>query len=152
MIVACFKPCKRSFARVNDWACANVLLLEQIQQLKRNQNPLVLELDDQVNLNLELLEQHVNQKLNKTDWKVLNELVKDPLISNKMIAEKIFMSVEGVSSSLRRMYIYFDIDETRYKKIALVMKAIQVSKSNWCSIFTCIREALWVGTLYHCRE
>ena len=105
-------------------------LLEQIQQLKRNQNPLVLELDDQVNLNLELLEQHVNQKLNKTDWKVLNELVKDPLISNKMIAEKIFMSVEGVSSSLRRMYIYFDIDETRYKKIALVMKAIQVSKSN----------------------
>ena len=105
-------------------------LLEQIQQLKRNQNPLVLELDDQVNLNLELLEQHVNQKLNKTDWKVLNELVKDPLISNKMIAEKIFMSVEGVSSSLRRMYIYFDIDETRYKKIALAMKAIQVSKSN----------------------
>ena len=105
-------------------------LLEQVQQLKRNQNPLVLAIDNQVNLNLELLERNINQKLNKTDWKVLNELVQNPIISNKMIAEKIFMSVEGVSSSLRRMYVYFDIDDTRYKKIALVMKAIQVSKSN----------------------
>jgi tetratricopeptide (TPR) repeat protein len=105
-------------------------LLEQIQQLKRNQNPLVLALDNQVNLNRELLEYYINQKLNKTDWNVLNELVQDPIISNKMIAEKIFLSVEGVSSSLRRMYIYFDINDTRYKKIALVMKAIQVSKQN----------------------
>ena len=119
-----------SFFRIRNSRLKRNKLLEQIKELKRNQNPLVLALDNQVNLNLELLEDYINQKLNKTDWKVLNELVQDPIISNKMIAEKIFMSVEGVSSSLRRMYIYFDIDDTRYKKIALVMKAIGVSKSN----------------------
>ena len=119
-----------SFFRIRNSRLKRNKLLEQIQQLKRNQTPLVLALDNQANLNLELLEHYINQKLNKTDWNVLNELVKDPIISNKMIAEKIFMSVEGVSSSLRRMYIYFDIDDTRYKKIALVMKAIQVSKQN----------------------
>jgi hypothetical protein len=119
-----------SFFRIRNSRLKRNKLLEQIQQLKRNQTPLVLALDNQANLNLELLEHYINQKLNKTDWNVLNELAQDPIISNKMIAEKIFMSVEGVSSSLRRMYIYFDIDDTRNKKIALVMKAIQVSKQN----------------------
>ena len=30
------------------------------------------------------------------------------------------MSLEGISSSLRRMYQYFDIEDTKYKKVALI--------------------------------
>ena len=87
-------------------------------------------IENKSNLNRGLLEGHISQKLNDTDWKVLAQLEHNPVISNKTIAENIFMSVEGISSSLRRMYVYFDIGETRYKKIALVMKAIQISKSK----------------------
>lgn len=103
-------------------------LLEQIDLLKRNQSPIVMAIENKSNLNRGLLERHINQKLNDTDWKVLSELEQNPVVSNKTIAENIFMSVEGISSSLRRMYVYFNIGETRYKKIALVMKAIQISK------------------------
>jgi len=37
------------------------------------------------------------------------------------------MSVDGIGSSLRRMYVYFDIKESKYKKIALITKAIKAS-------------------------
>ncbi len=105
-------------------------LLEQIDLLKRNQSPIVMAIENKSNLNRGLLEGHISQKLNDTDWKVLAQLEHNPVISNKTIAENVFMSVEGISSSLRRMYLYFNIGETRYKKIALIMKAIQISKSK----------------------
>jgi hypothetical protein len=37
------------------------------------------------------------------------------------------MSVDGIGSSLRRMYVYFDIKESKYKKISLIMAAIKAS-------------------------
>jgi DNA-binding CsgD family transcriptional regulator len=65
--------------------------------------------------------------VNETDWNVLNILLKEPDISNKEIAEKAFMSVDGIGSSLRRMYLYFDIKESKYKKISLITEAIKMS-------------------------
>ena len=59
-----------------------------------------------------LKEASINKKLNDTDWNVLNILQKEPDISNKELSEKAFMSVDGIGSSLRRMYIYFDIKES----------------------------------------
>jgi tetratricopeptide (TPR) repeat protein len=76
----------------------------------------------------EKIERTIDRKLNATDWNVLNILLKEPEVSNKDIAEKAFMSVDGIGSSLRRMYLYFDIKETKYKKIALIMEAIKASK------------------------
>ena len=49
---------------------------------------------------------------------------------NKHIAEKANLSIDGVGSSLRRMYEYFEVHETKYKKIALLHKAIKISQSN----------------------
>ncbi|WP_321540832.1 winged helix-turn-helix domain-containing protein [Flavobacterium piscinae] len=69
----------------------------------------------------------MQRKLNETDWNVLNILLKEPDISNKELAEKAFMSVDGIGSSLRRMYLYFDIKESKYKKIALITVAIKAS-------------------------
>ncbi len=56
-------------------------------------------------------------------------LLDDPVITNKEIAEKACMSVDGIGSSLRRMYEYFEIKESKYKKITLLLEAIRISNS-----------------------
>ena len=82
---------------------------------------------DSFQLNRKRIESHIDRKLNETNWKVLNILLGDPVITNKEIAEKAFMSVDGIGSSLRRMYEYFDIKETKYKKISLLLEVIKIS-------------------------
>ena len=76
------------------------------------------------------IELYIDKKLNKTDWEVLNILLKNPEISNKAISDLAFLSIDGIGSSLRRMYVYFDITETNYKKVVLIKKAIEISNSN----------------------
>jgi tetratricopeptide (TPR) repeat protein len=102
-------------------------LLEEIKKLKSdNMSSLVLP-SNEFQLVREKIEQSINRKLNETDWNVLNILLKEPEISNKEIAEKAYLSVDGIGSSLRRMYFYFDIKESKYKKISLIMEAIKAS-------------------------
>ena len=48
---------------------------------------------------------------------------------NQEIADKVFLSIDGVGSSLRRMYEYFDIKETKYKKVSLILTVIKLSKN-----------------------
>ena len=50
-------------------------------------------------------------------------------ISNKEIARQVSLSVEGVSSSLRRMYTSFGVKDANNKRIALVMKARNLSEA-----------------------
>jgi len=71
-----------------------------------------------------------NRKLNNTDWNVLTILLADPVISNKNIATKAFMSFDGISSSLKRMYEYFNLSESKYKKIALLLDAVKRSSKT----------------------
>ena len=80
--------------------------------------------------NKEKIEHAINRKLNETDWKVLNLLLENPVITNKEIAEKVFMSVDGIGSSLRRMYEYFNIKESKYKKISLLLEGIKISNNS----------------------
>jgi tetratricopeptide (TPR) repeat protein len=102
-------------------------LLEEIKRLKNNEvNKLVVN-SNEFQLVREKIELFINRKLNDTDWNVLNILLKEPDISNKELAEKVFLSVDGIGSSLRRMYLYFDIKESKYKKISLLMEAIKAS-------------------------
>jgi hypothetical protein len=81
-------------------------------------------------VNREKIDQKIDRKLNETDWNVLNILLNDPVISNKEIAEQAFMSTDGIGSSLRRMYLSFDIKESKYKKISLLLEAIKISNNN----------------------
>ncbi len=102
-------------------------LLEEIEKLKsKDVNNLVVN-PNEFELVRDKIEQSIDRKLNDTDWNVLNILLKEPDISNKEIAEKAFMSVDGIGSSLRRMYLYFDIKESKYKKISLITEAIKAS-------------------------
>lgn len=102
-------------------------LLQEIAKLKTNVvNNLVINTNE-FQLVREKIEQAINRKLNETDWNVLNILLKEPDLSNKEIAEKAYMSIDGIGSSLRRMYAYFEIKESKYKKISLIMEAIKAS-------------------------
>jgi tetratricopeptide (TPR) repeat protein len=98
----------------------------EIQFERKEANSLVVNLND-FQLVREKIDKSINRKLNDTDWNVLNILLKEPDISNKEIAERAFMSVDGIGSSLRRMYSYFDIKESKYKKISLLKEAIKAS-------------------------
>jgi hypothetical protein len=103
------------------------LLLEEIDQLKtkgiEDQNQAVSSFE----LNRDKLEAHIQKKMNETDWAVLNVLLENPVISNKELSEKVFLSSDGVGSSLRRMYAVFDVPESKYMKIGLLLKAIKIS-------------------------
>jgi tetratricopeptide (TPR) repeat protein len=102
-------------------------LMEELNRLKSNDTSNRLLPSQEFQLVREKIEKSINRKLNDTDWNVLNILLKEPDISNKEIAEKAFMSVDGIGSSLRRMYLYFDIKESKYKKFSLIMEAIRAS-------------------------
>ena len=110
------------------------LLLEEIKSLKLNaSNELVVD-SNKFELSREKIEFKLNRSLNETDWKVLTILFEDPVITNKEIAEKAFMSVDGIGSSLRRMYEYFEIKESKYKKISLLLEAIKTSNDPTISV------------------
>jgi hypothetical protein len=71
---------------------------------------------NKVNLDRAVIESKLNVKLNDTDWKVLVLLVDNPSLTNSEIAESIFLSYEGVRSSLKRLYNSFDISGSTGKK------------------------------------
>jgi len=105
-------------------------LLKEIKQLKDRGNSTFHLFPKKFQLERMKIEATINRKLNETDWKVLNILLDDPVISNKEIAQKAFLTVDGISSCLRRMYIAFDVKESKYKKISLIMKAIKLSNTS----------------------
>jgi tetratricopeptide (TPR) repeat protein len=106
------------------------ILLAEIEQLKKVSNAPVALHTNTFQLDRSSIEKAIDRKINETDWKVLNILLEDPVIANKEIAEQAFMSVDGIGSSLRRMYSAFDIKESKYKKISLIMKAIKLSNKH----------------------
>ena len=73
------------------------------------------------------IEVAIGNKIGESSWIILNLIFENPSISNKEIAEKASLSVEGVSSSLRRMYTAFSIKATGNKKVTLLMKAVNIS-------------------------
>ena len=109
-------------------------LLKEIKVLKDNSmfKTITSEapLNNSVILNKDKLETRINNKLNETDWKILNLLYDDPIIMNKILAQKVSLSLEGVSSSLRKMYRLFEIKDGKNKKIALLLESIRISSKN----------------------
>ena len=106
-------------------------LLQQIEDLKKKLSAQSLSTSKKdkksFSLDKERLEKAIDSKLGESSWKILNLIFETPSISNKDIAEKVSLSVEGVSSSLRRMYQAFEINSSSNKKITLIMKATRLS-------------------------
>jgi hypothetical protein len=103
------------------------ILLSEIKYLKKLGSSEILLDTKKFKLDKLKIDKFIERKLNETDWKVLNILVSNPMITNKGISEDIYMSLEGINSSLRRMYQYFNIENTKYKKVALIHKVIKIS-------------------------
>jgi tetratricopeptide (TPR) repeat protein len=103
-------------------------LLREIERLKEVETKDLSITTEAFPLSRERIEKYIDRKINETDWKVLNILLQDPSISNKEIADRAFMSIDGIGSSLRRMYDYFEIKDSKYKKITLIIKAMNITK------------------------
>ena len=116
--------------KINKDKAIKTKLLDKIQQLKNKTHQEYVIHDSMSGLSKDAIESYLKKPLNDTDWKVLNVLMENPVSTNKEIAEKVFLSVDGIGSSLRRMYEYFDIQETKYKKIALLLAVIKISKGQ----------------------
>jgi hypothetical protein len=102
-------------------------LLEQIKFLKDNKVAAILD-SNKLDLSKEKIDNHLDRVLNETDWNVLLILLDNPMVLNREIAEKSNMSIDGIGSSLRRMYDYFEVNETKYKKVALIHKVVNISE------------------------
>ena len=104
-------------------------LLDEIKSLKENKVSTIVEPKD-FELSKQKIDDHLKRVLNETDWKVLLILLDNPMVLNKEIADKSNMSLDGISSSLRRMYDYFEVKDTKYKKISLIHRAIKISNAS----------------------
>tara|TARA_B110000977_G_scaffold173593_1_gene226852 strand:- start:83 stop:658 length:576 start_codon:yes stop_codon:yes gene_type:complete len=102
-------------------------LLDQIKFLKESKVTAILD-SNKFELSKQKIDDYLNRVLNETDWNVLLILLDNPMVLNKEIAEKSNMSIDGIGSSLRRMYDYFEINETKYKKVALIHKVVNISE------------------------
>lgn len=70
-----------------------------------------------------------DNKLNESDWKILMLICDSPTISNKEVAKEVFLSLEGVRSSFKKMYDLFEVKALgRNKKLALIIKVIKNSE------------------------
>jgi len=107
-----------------------VKLLNEIQRLKQKgvaKSFTEPEIRNDLELDKNKLELAIDAKLGESSWMILNVLLLNPSISNKEIAEEVSLSLEGVSSSLRKMYVVFNVSDSSNKKIALLMEAIRIS-------------------------
>ena len=91
--------------------------------------PVILELQNPYAVNSLSLSMFVEALYQETTTgaRMLQILFDDPMIMNKEIAEQVFLSVEGIGSALRRMYELFNIQGTKYKKMALLREVIKLS-------------------------
>lgn len=115
--------------RSNKYQQEKLLLIEKLEFLKKKSSLSLPFKMKSVKLNRPRVERNIKRKLNPTDWKVLEILLDNPVISNKKLAIQAHLSLEGVSSSLRRMYVEFDISNSKYMKIALILEVIRMSNS-----------------------
>lgn len=103
--------------------------LHEIESLKERLAALSLtafEKPKSLALDKEKIEKAINAKIGESSWMILNLLFENPSISNKEIANEVSLSLEGVSSSLRRMYTAFDIHTSGNKKVELILKVMQI--------------------------
>jgi tetratricopeptide (TPR) repeat protein len=118
--------------RQNSSEKEKTVLLHQIELIKERAATQFISVEGRrkgMKLDKGKLETHLGTALGESSWNILTAIYEKPTISNREIAQQVFLSLEGVSSSLRRMYRSFEVTSGSSKslKVALVAKAIKVS-------------------------
>jgi tetratricopeptide (TPR) repeat protein len=103
--------------------------MELLKQRVATHSISVDQVQEGMKLDKERIETHLGTAIGESSWNILNVIYENPTISNRQIAKQVFLSLEGVSSSLRRMYRNFEVKSGSSKnlKVALVTKVIQIS-------------------------
>ena len=103
------------------------LLLKEIEHLKSGMMKRYMKNNvdhfKTTELSRKSIEKKINAELNETDWTVLTSLVDKPTLSNSELAEIVFLSYDGVRSSLKRLYSLFDLSKST-EKSGILMKLI----------------------------
>ncbi len=110
------------------------LLLKEVELLKESALSKAVipgKKEADLELNKEAIENHIKIKLNPTDWSILTILYQNPVTSNQELADQISLSIDGVGSSLKKMYFNFDLVDTKrsQKKLELIVKASRMSNT-----------------------
>jgi tetratricopeptide (TPR) repeat protein len=118
--------------RQNSSEKEKTVLLHQIELIKERAATQFISVEGRrkgMKLDKGKLETHLGTALGESSWNILTAIYEKPTISNREIAQQVFLSLEGVSSSLRRMYRSFEVTSGSSKnlKVALVTKAIKIS-------------------------
>ncbi len=119
-----------SFTRYKRYMDEKKRLLNKIDLLKKNLAAQAISSTGKrttIALDKAKIEKFIDAKLGESSWMILNIIFAKPSVSNKEIAKEVSLSVEGVSSSLRRMYSSFKIISSSSKKIALITEAVRIS-------------------------
>ena len=89
-------------------------------------------LRDEIKLDKDRIEEHLKTNLGETQWGIITAIYENPSISNNELAEKLFLSSDGLRTSLKRLYKSFGIETSggRNKKVSLLMKTVQISLNN----------------------
>lgn len=70
-------------------------------------------------------------KLNESDWKILDTIKNDPMLNNQEIAESVNLSLEGVRSSLKKMYRLANLEKrSPNQKLNLIHNLLKVLNHN----------------------
>lgn len=77
-------------------------------------------------LNRPKIEAVLDTRLGESAWRIMQLVFANPAISNKEIAQKMNLSLDGVSSSLRRIYAAFGVKGRGNKKVLLTRKIEQI--------------------------
>ena len=80
-------------------------------------------------LNKAKIETYLGSVLGTTAWNILNIIFENPAVSNRTIANQLYLSSKGVNNLLRRMYMSFEVQSASSKnlKVALMAKAVKIS-------------------------
>ena len=107
---------------------SQIKLLKTDNALRKTEVPLILA---DFEINKEKLNALAENRLNESDWKILNEICNHPTIANKDIAASVYLSLEGVKSSFKKMYDLFEITASgRNKKLALAIHVMKISEGS----------------------
>lgn len=107
-------------------------LLHEIELLKERvvaQSVSATGVPAELSLDKSRLEEYLGRRLGETTWNILRAILADPFISNKALADQVYLSQDGLSSSLYRLYKAFDVQaqSSRNKKVALASRIAKIS-------------------------